>query len=145
MSTWPGLTQGQRREIFATITAADWPPSDAWIDIRLLERGCPEDQLAEWRERIRSTIGREHARKKHLTIFPSGPGCYGVFVNDLDDPDSRYITVQPVYFDTEAEAKAFVATVRAGISKDELAALVEAHKFPSERITVEELRRRARE
>jgi hypothetical protein len=137
MSTWPGLTQGQRGEIFAAITAADWPPSDAWIDIRLRERGCPEDQLAEWRERIRSTIEREHARKKHLTIFPA-------VVNDLDNLDSRYITVQPVYFGTEAQAKEFVARVRAGISKDELAALVEAHKFPPERITIEELRRRAK-
>src|SRR5262245_56546425 len=84
---------------------------------------------------------RDHARKKHLQIFRAGPGCYGVFVCDLDDPD--HCTVTPAYFDTEAEAKAFVARVRSGISKGELAALVKAHLFPRERITIEELRRRA--
>jgi hypothetical protein len=77
----------------------------------------------------------------HLTIFPCHT-YYGVF---LCDTDRDRVFVQAVYFNTEAQAKEFVAHVRAGISKDELAALVEAHKFPSERITVEELRRRADE
>jgi transcription antitermination factor NusG len=51
---------------------------------------------------------------------------YVVFVV-LDDPDCT--TVQSVYFDTEAQAKEFVAHVRAGISKDELAALLELPKL----------------
>jgi hypothetical protein len=89
----------------------------------------------------RPRSARAHARKKHLTIFPCGT-CYGVFLCDTD-LDRRHVRVQPLYFDTEAQAKEFVAHVRAGISNDELAALIEAHKLPNERITVEELRRRA--
>jgi hypothetical protein len=74
---------------------------------------------------------REHARKKHLQIFPVGPGYYVTFVCDIDpDPDRRSIIAQPVYFGTEAEAKKFVARVRAGIPKGELTALVEAHGIP---------------
>jgi hypothetical protein len=147
MSDWPGLPIEQRREIFAAITPSDWPPSDAWIDARLRERGCPEDQFATWRGRIRSTIEREHCRKKHLGIFPAGGGCYGVCLCEgFDDLLSgRPILVTFLYFGTKNKAEAFVARVRAGISGDELAALVEAHKLPPERITIEELRRRADE
>jgi hypothetical protein len=85
-----------------------------------------------------------HIRKKHLSIFRPGPGCYGVLVCDTDYVGCD-VYVRSAYFDTEAQAKAFVARVRAGISKDEVIALIEAHKSPSKRITVEELRRRATE
>jgi hypothetical protein len=88
-------------------------------------------------------LGTEaHARRRHLTIFPAGPGCYGVFVCDVEP--GRAVRMQAVYFDTNTQAKDFVARVQAGLPKDELAALIEAHEFPRERITVEELRRRAK-
>ena len=86
----------------------------------------------------------DHAHKKHLTIFPVGLGCFGVCVCDFDDPNC-IVVMRPAYFGTEAQAKTFVAYVRAGTSKDELAALLEAHKLPPERITIKELHRRAAE
>jgi hypothetical protein len=95
----------------------------------------------------RSKGSREHFRNKHLGIFPvrgAGPGVfYGVGVCDLDDPDC--ITIRSAYFGTETQAQAFVAYVRTGMSKEELAALVEAHQESPTRITVEELCRRAAE
>jgi hypothetical protein len=58
---WPGLTNGQMREIAlafcAAIQSADCLealPSDAWLDVRLKDHGCPEDQLAIWRAQIRA-------------------------------------------------------------------------------------------
>ena len=61
MSDWPGLTRGQARELArafcATIAKADCPeelPSDAWLDVRLRDLGCPDDQLETWRDRIKA-------------------------------------------------------------------------------------------
>src|SRR5215471_5863006 len=108
MVNWSGLTIEQRREIWRAITPADWPPSDAWINARLRERGCPEDQLAIWHGRIRSTIEIEHARKKHLGIFPVTGGYCVCVCDDINNLDSRVIKVRFVDFDTEVEAKAFV-------------------------------------
>jgi hypothetical protein len=101
---------------------------DGWLDV------CNKPECVR-----RGT--REHAQKKHLGIFPCST-CYGVGLCNID-LDSRIIRMQAVYFGTELQAKEFVARVRAGMPKDELAALIEAHKLPPERITIEELRRRA--
>ncbi len=56
---WPGLTNGQARELArefcVAIMNAVEPmelPGDDWLDSRLRDRGCPDDQLATWRERI---------------------------------------------------------------------------------------------
>jgi hypothetical protein len=101
---------------------------------------------------------REQAISKHLKIRPAGPGCYLVFVVQ-DKPYGTTLSAQAkglfraqtdstvstaVYFATEAEAKEFVARVRAGISNVELNALIEAHCLPPEHITIDELRRRAK-
>jgi hypothetical protein len=92
---------------------------------------------------------REHARSKHLTIRPVGPGCYLVPVvqeNPYGDEAKGVICrTTATYFATETEAKEFVARVHAGVSNAELNALIEAHYLPPEHITVEELRRRANE
>jgi hypothetical protein len=78
---------------------------------------------------------------KHLDIFGDDASGYGVMLSDYD-PDDPHDYASAVFFATEAEAKEFVALVRAGASTDQLDAFVEAHT-PRERITVEELRRRA--
>src|SRR5262245_11244065 len=93
---------------------------NGWLDPECVSRGS-----------------RDHARKKHLTVFRAETH-YGVsFVCDPDHPDRLgdldgpgKIALMSVYFGTEAQAKAFVERVSAGISKDEFAALVEAHKLP---------------
>ena len=58
---WPGLTPGQlrvlAREYAAAILRADCIealPSDAWLDARLRDHGCPSDQLETWRERVKA-------------------------------------------------------------------------------------------
>jgi hypothetical protein len=73
VSDWPGLTEDECRELCREfvlsfpfrepqelITSphayinAYLDARDAWLDVRLRARGCPEDQLAMWRERIRN-------------------------------------------------------------------------------------------
>ncbi|MGA8290944.1 MAG: hypothetical protein WB820_00270 [Rhodoplanes sp.] len=58
---WPGLTSGQlrvlAREYCAAILDADSIealPSDAWLDVRLRDHGCPSDQPETWRERVKA-------------------------------------------------------------------------------------------
>jgi hypothetical protein len=100
---------------------------------------------------------RDHAMSKHLKIYPAGPGFHLVFVVQ-DRPYGTTFSAEAkgcfraqtnstittgVFFATETEAREFVARVRAGISNAELNALIEAHCLPPERITIEELRRRA--
>src|SRR5262245_40571341 len=99
---------------------------------------------------------RQHALSKHLKSRPASPGCYLVFVvqekpygvtvsaetKGFFRAETDSTIINAVYFTTEAEAKEFVARVHAGISNAELNALIEAHRFPPERITIEELRRR---
>jgi hypothetical protein len=36
-------------------------PSDGWLDARLREHGCPDDQLATWRARVMATPLRDLA------------------------------------------------------------------------------------
>jgi hypothetical protein len=55
------LTNGQMRELArafcAAIRSADCPealPSDAWLDARLREHGCPEDHLTTLRAQIKA-------------------------------------------------------------------------------------------
>ena len=63
MNDWPGLTNGQSRELarelFVALTDAvhhmEPLPDDDWLDARLRERGCPEETLETWRARIRAT------------------------------------------------------------------------------------------
>jgi hypothetical protein len=78
---------------------------------------------------------------KHLDIFGNSESGYGVMLGDYD-PDDPHDYATAIFFDTLAKAKEFVALVRAGASEDELNGFVEAH-HARERITVEELRRRA--
>jgi len=52
------------REFAAAVAHADCLealPSDEWLDARLRERGCPEDQLETWRARIKTMPLREIA------------------------------------------------------------------------------------
>jgi hypothetical protein len=45
------------REFSVAVLTADCLealPSDAWLDARLRERGCPEDELATWRAKIKA-------------------------------------------------------------------------------------------
>lgn len=58
---WTGLTNGQLRELARAFciaaTSAESPeelPSDAWLDVRLRDLGCPENQLAACRARIKT-------------------------------------------------------------------------------------------
>jgi hypothetical protein len=58
---WPGLTNEQARELareycvaIAKADGLEELPSDAWLDVRLRELGCPEDQLEIWRAKIRA-------------------------------------------------------------------------------------------
>jgi hypothetical protein len=55
------LTNGQLRDLGRALVAATLAatcveelPQDAWLDVRLLELGCPEDQLKTYRAQIRS-------------------------------------------------------------------------------------------
>jgi hypothetical protein len=77
MSDWSGLTKAEARaiaremaiaiaEVSSAIEHGKTPPlgalpGDKWLDVRLRERGCPEDQLEMWRERICSTPLRDVA------------------------------------------------------------------------------------
>ena len=68
MNDWPGLTNGQVRELareycvaIAKADCLEEVPSDAWLDVRLHDRGCPDDQLETWRARIRTIPLREIA------------------------------------------------------------------------------------
>jgi hypothetical protein len=75
MSSWQGLTEVRElaRELDIAIARVvhelelgETPPEGAlpdaaWLNVRLRERGCPEDQLATWRERIKSTPLRDVA------------------------------------------------------------------------------------
>jgi len=61
MTDWSDLTKGKARELarayVVAIAKADCPeelPSDAWLNVRLRELGCPEDQLGISRERIKT-------------------------------------------------------------------------------------------
>jgi len=86
---------------------------------------------------------------KHLQIFPhsakAGSG-YGVFVCDYGDYDVQFgFASFALYFSTKAQADDFVARVRAGMDQQELATFVKEYAMPHERITVEELRKRADE
>ena len=90
---------------------------------------------------------RAFVMSKHLRIYPLR-SCYLVFLvrEELRDTVTGIgtaLVTRPLYFGTELEAKDFVAQVRVGISVAELAPLIEAHRLPPERITIEELRRRA--
>jgi hypothetical protein len=61
---WVMMTEGQARELARELIAAvnkaveanclEAFPPDAWLDARLREHGCPDDQLPMWRERVRS-------------------------------------------------------------------------------------------
>jgi hypothetical protein len=60
-AAWTGLTSRQMRELRRALRAAisdadclQALPSDAWLDGRLRDYGCPADQLVAWRERIRA-------------------------------------------------------------------------------------------
>jgi len=70
MTDWPGLTEDECREIvhelfafvargghgtgeYLTDPDALVAARDDFVNVRLRLRGCPEDQLAYWRERIR--------------------------------------------------------------------------------------------
>jgi hypothetical protein len=72
VSEWAGLTEDECRELCRELILSfpfrgphehitdphAWIDAyldarDAWLDVRLRMRGCPEDQLAIWRERIR--------------------------------------------------------------------------------------------
>jgi hypothetical protein len=53
------VTDGQLRELARwyrlAVARADWRlPSNAWLNARLRERGCPERELAAWRHRIKA-------------------------------------------------------------------------------------------
>jgi hypothetical protein len=68
MSDWPGLATVQMRELareyaiaIASAGSLEAMPGDAWLDVRLRALGCPDDQLAAWRERIKSTPLRDVA------------------------------------------------------------------------------------
>ncbi len=60
MTSWAGLTDGQMRDLARELCVAvmkakrsEEPPGDAWLNARLRERGCPEDQFETWREQIK--------------------------------------------------------------------------------------------
>jgi hypothetical protein len=63
MSNWPGLTNGQTRDLARDLAVAIMnaikhktaPPGDEWLDVRLRASGCPEIDLATWRARIMAT------------------------------------------------------------------------------------------
>lgn len=84
-----------------------------------------------------------------MSYDPAEDACAGdvwavFFCDGLDDLDRRVVG-RCLYFDTEVQAKEFVARAHVGIPGDELAALFEAHQIPKERISAEKLRRRANE
>ena len=75
MTDWSGLTEDECRELGRKLVLsipflgpqelitgpayidAVADARDAWLDVRLRLRGCPEDQLAMWRDRIRIIKG----------------------------------------------------------------------------------------
>jgi len=53
-SDW-GLSERQARKLAWGLVAATLEGNpDEWLNAQLRERGCPEDQLEAWRERIKS-------------------------------------------------------------------------------------------
>jgi hypothetical protein len=63
MNDWPGLTNGQKRDLARDLAVAIMnaikhktpPPGDEWLNARLRDSGCPETDLATWRARIMAT------------------------------------------------------------------------------------------
>jgi len=82
---------------------------------------------------------------KHLGIFPHSPHGYGVCLCDHGAYDPRDgFAVRFLCFSTKAQADDFVARVRAGMDQQELDTFMKEYSQPHERITIEELRRRAK-
>jgi hypothetical protein len=86
---------------------------------------------------------------KHLQTFPLSTKAgsrYGVFLQDYGDYKVETgFTARALYFSTKAQADDFVARVRAGIDQQELDTFVNEYSLPHERITIEDLRKRADE
>lgn len=62
-AAWTALTIGQMRQLARALCTATFissadcleaAPSDAWLDARLRDFGCPENQLAAWRALIKA-------------------------------------------------------------------------------------------